>query len=120
MLQNKTQTFNDGIVRIYKLENSATPGDKPVESLVLKKILRYHERTVGINRYYAALKENVGVDLVLRCPEVRGISEKKEDILVAVPEDGLQYKVGQVQFPEDVTPAVMDLSLERLGTDYDI
>ena len=120
MLQSKAQTFNDGIVRIYKIENTASPGNKPVESPVLKKTLRYHERTVGVTRYYQALKDDVKVDLVLRCPKVRGISERKKDILVAVPEDGLQYKVGQVQYPEDITPPVMDLSLERLGTDYDI
>lgn len=120
MQQNKEQAYNDGIVKLYKLGDASLPGDIPKEALTLKQTLRYHERTVGINRYYAALKDDVKIAAVVRCPRVEGITESKTDILIAVPKDGLQYKVVQIQYPENVVPPVMDLSLERLDEDYDI
>jgi len=39
---------------------------------------------------------------------------------VVIPTDGEQYKIVQVQYPEDVYPPVMDLSLERIDAAYDI
>lgn len=117
-MNKQAQTFNDGLVGIYKVENTAEPGDMPVEGLVLKQTLRYHERTVGMGRYYAAMQNNIKVDFVIRCPEVRGLSEKSTDILVAVLVDGQQYKVVQIQYIEDAQPASMDLSLEGVGEPF--
>ena len=114
MLKDKS-SFNDGVVKIYKVGNTASPGDMPVDGLVLKQTLRYKERTVGLNRYNAFLQNNIRVDFVIRCPEVRGLSEKNTDILVAILIDGQQYKVIQIQYIEDAEPPSMDLSLERLG-----
>ena len=87
---------------------------------MLKQTLRYKERTVGLNRYYAALQHDIKVDFVIRCPEVRGLSEKNTDILVAILIDGYQYKVIQIQYIEDAQPPSMDLSLERVGADFAI
>ena len=120
MLQAKRQSFNDGSVKIYKVENTALPGDMPVDGLVLKQTLRYHERTVGMGRYYAALQNNIKVDFVIRCPEVRGLSDKDTDILVATLNGGSQYEIKQIQYPEDVEPPSMDLTLEKVGENYDI
>ena len=118
MLKAKFQSFNDGIVSICKVVDLASPGDMPIEGLSLPLKLRYKERTVGLNRYYSALQNNIKVDFVIRCPEVRGLSEKATDILVAIPIDGYQYKVIQIQYIEDAQPPSMDISLERLGSDY--
>lgn len=115
MLKAKFQSFSDGIVSIYKVGNTASPGDMPVDGLVLKQTLRYHERTVGLNRYNQFLQNDIKVDFVIRCPEVRRLSEKNTDILVAVLVDEQQYRVVQIQYIEDAAPASMDLSLERLG-----
>ena len=120
MLKTKFESFNDGVVSIYKVTDLAQPGDLPVEGLILKQTLRYHERTVGLTRYYAALHEDIKVDFVIRCPEVRGLSEKAADILVAILIDGYQYTVKQIQYIEDSIPPAMDLSLERAGSDYDV
>jgi hypothetical protein len=114
------QSFNDGIVNIYEVGNTALPGNMPKEGLILQQTLRYKERTVGFNRYYAALQNNIKVDFVIRCPEVRGLSEKNTDILVATLNGGQQYDIKQIQYPEDVEPPVMDLTLEGLGVAYDI
>ena len=118
MSKTKFQSFPDGLVSIYKVTDVALPGDLPKEGLVLKQSLRYKERTVGMSRYFAAMQNNIKVDFVIRCPEVRGLSEKATDILVAIPIDGYQYKVIQIQYIEDAQPPSMDISLERLGSDY--
>ena len=120
MLKAKFQSFNDGVISIYKVADISLPGDMPVDGLVLKQTLRYKERTVGMGRYYAAMQNNIKVDFVIRCPEVRGLSEKATDILVAILIDGYQYTVKQIQYIEDSMPPAMDLSLERAGSDYDV
>ena len=120
MLKAKFESFSDGMVSVYKVTDLAQPGDLPVEGLVLKQTLRYKERTVGLNRFYAALQNNIKVDFVIRCPEVRGLSEKNTDILVAILIDGQQYRVMQIQYIEDAQPPSMDMTLERLGENYAI
>jgi hypothetical protein len=113
---SKTQTFNDGVVGIYDLGNTASPGNMPVEGLTLKQTLRYHERTVGLARYYTALQANVKINYVLRCPRLRDVSAQD----VAIPNDGKQYRITLIQYPEDIEPPVMDLTLEKLAQQYDI
>lgn len=115
-MRSNAERFNDGVVKVYAVTNSALPGEKPVEALTLKQTLRYKERTVGLTRYYAALQANVRVQAVLRCLRVPGVSTQD----VAIPNDGKQYKISQVQYPEDVTPPVMDLTLDALEAVYDI
>ena len=116
MLQSKPQTFNDGIVKVYVLTNTAAAGEMPKEGLTLKQTLRYKERTVGLNRYWTAQQANVTVKYVLRCPLIRGVSAQD----IAIPNDGKQYRIVQVQYPEDVDPPVMDLTLEEITAKYDI
>ena len=118
MLSRKYQSFEDGVVSIYKVADISAPGDMPVDGLVLKQYLHYKERTVGMGRFYSAMQNNIKVDFVIRCPEVRGLSEKANDILVAILIDGQQYKVMQIQYIEDAHPPSMDLTLERLGEPY--
>lgn len=116
MSRNTAQTFNDGTVRLYKVSNVAPPGGKPKQALTQKCAMRYKERTVGLTRFYAALQANVRVQYVLRCQRLRDISTQD----VAIPSDGKQYKIIQVQYPEDVFPPVMDLTLEEVTAVYAI
>lgn len=109
--------FNDGMVTIYRVENRAAPGEKPKDALFKRGTLRYQRRTVGIQRHYAAMNAGARVDLLLRVPYRRSVSTQD----VAVPTlDGKQYRITLIQVPEDVTPPVMDLTLERLERDYDL
>lgn len=112
----KTQSYNDGVVSVYTVSDVSQPGEMPVEALTLKEALRYEERTVGLTRFYAALQNNVNIKYVLRCPRIRSVSTQD----VAVPVDGKQYKIVQVQYPQDVEPPSMDLTLEELSPAYDI
>lgn len=112
----KRQSFNDGVVSFYSLENVALPGDMPTEELVKKSTLRYHRRTVGITRIYSAKQAGETVDNLIRCPLIKIIGA--EDI--AVTEDGTQYLVKLIQYPEDIEPPVMDLTLVKSEVAYDI
>ncbi len=116
MLQ-KTQTFNDGVANIYSVSNKASPGGTPKEKLNIKvSYLRYKERTVGMSRFWTGMQANVKIGRLLRMPRKESVST--QDVIITT--DGNQYKILQVQYPEDVYPPVMDLSLERLDADYDI
>ena len=81
----------------------------------MKHSLRFDERTVGMNRFYAAMKNNVKVDMVVRVHRLSNVST--QDVAVVNYE---QYKIKQVQYPSDVEPPCMDLSLERLVQKYDL
>lgn len=113
----ESQTFNDGLCGIYVVTDAAPPGKKPVEKLELKGKLRYAERTVGMNRFTQFLQNDVEVSMVIRVP--RKIEISTQD--VAVPDcryPHRQFRVVQVQYPQDVTPGCMDLSLSRIEEVY--
>lgn len=115
-MKKKTQSFNDGVVLIYNVVDAAQPGGMPVEALTLKQSLRYHERTVGLQRFYTGKQASVDIKYVLRCPRVRDVSSQD----VAIPVDGKQYAIELIQYPEDVDPPVMDLTLKDVAQVYDI
>lgn len=105
----KTQTFNDGIIKIYKVTDTADNGKKPVEKLTLKNTLRFRERTVGITRYYSAMQANKKVDRVIRCQKVQTISTLDRAEI-----GGIYYDITQIQYPEDIEPPCMDLTLSLI------
>lgn len=116
-MKQQTQTFNDGVVNIYSIGNISEPGNMPKEGLTLKVgPLRYEERTVGMGRFWTAMQAQVRVERILRVPRINSISAQD----IAIPNDGNQYKIMQIQYPKDVEPPSMDLSLERVDTDYEL
>ena len=107
------QTFNDGILSIC----SAKDHEDGTTTLTVKHaLLRYHERTVGINRYYRAKQESVEISMLVRIPWHGDVSTQD----VAVLGDGRQFGIMQVQKPEGVMPPCLDISLERVVHDYDV
>lgn len=111
-----TQTFNDGVVNIYSVGNIALSGNMPKEGLTLKVgHLRYKEKTVGMSRYWIAKQAQAKIDMVIRVPKILAISVQD----IAIPIDGNQYRIVQIQHIEDMEPPVMDLSLQRLEADYE-
>lgn len=116
MIQKKTQSFNDGVVSIYQVGDTSEPGDMPKEGLVNPPVfLRFKQRTVGFSRYYTAMQAQQKVDEVIRCPFCAAVSVQDVAIMA-----GKQYRIELVQRPEDVHPAVMDLTLRRLEQNYEI
>lgn len=109
-----SQVFADGLVRIYDVCDVAAPGLKPQEGLELALTLRYAERKLGINRYYAAKQNQVEVQRVLRVPRVEGICTQQ----VAITEDGKQYRIDMVQLAADIFPPSVDITLAAISQDY--
>lgn len=113
----QTQVFNDGIVKIYSVVDKAEVGNTPKDELTLKVgPLRYEERIVGMSRFWTAKQAQVKVDRMIRTPKLSMVSTQDVAILI----DGEQYEIVQVQYPKDVEPPSMDLSLERLEAAYEI
>lgn len=115
MRRRERQTFNDGLCTVYALENRGRAGGMPVKRLVRKYSLRYEERTVGLTRFYTAMQHDEKIALVLRVPRMADESV----LAVCIPADGMQYEIKQIQHPRDISPPVSDLSLERLGVNYE-
>ncbi|MDL2324060.1 hypothetical protein LJC61_02760 [Ruminococcaceae bacterium OttesenSCG-928-A16] len=111
----ESQMFNDGVVKIYTVENIAPNGAKPDNRLVFAGQLRYAERVVGLNRFTQYMANDVEVSYLLRCLQIRSVSTQN----IAVPNDGEQYRIVQIQYPKEVTPPCMDLTLQRLETVYE-
>lgn len=111
-----TQSYNDGIVTIYSIENTAKPGYKPVEGLNKKVVLRYEEQRLGIQRYYESMQNQIEVERVIRTQRVKGITNQD----VAITEDNRQYRIDLVQLVSDVYPASVDITLTRIDQEYEV
>ena len=104
-----TQGYNDGLVTVYSVTDSAAPGYEPKPRLAKKLALRYEERSLGIRRYYEAMQNQISVERVVRCPRVAGVTNQD----VAQTEDGTYYRIDLVQAVTDVYPPSMDLTLAK-------
>lgn len=106
-----TQTFNDGLVTVYRLTDEAKPGYMPKLKPVKVALLRYEERRLGLTRYYSAKQNNVQVERVVRVP--KGAPIAAQDI--AVTEDGQEYAIDLVQTVDGVWPDSLDLTLAKVS-----
>jgi hypothetical protein len=87
----------------------------PKKKLEIKEqALHYEERIVGMSRFWAASQDNTKIERLLRTPKRMNVMRGD----AAIPIDGLQYEIKQIQYPRDA-PLSMDLSLERLEATYE-
>lgn len=115
MEELKIQTYQDGILSIkqIKLQDPVDVTKEKTEVLqTLFEKLYYDERAVGMSRFYQGKQADVKVDRLLRCPRQKNITTTH----LAVTEDGQQYYIRQIQYPPNVEPLSMDLTLEVLKT----
>ena len=116
----KRQQFNDGILHVYKVGNVAQPGNMPKEGLTLKldNPLRYEELKVFDSKFWAASnsQERTKIERLLRIPKTNDVVRDDK----VIPIDGKQYKIVQIQYPVDIMPKSMDLSLERVEVAYEV
>lgn len=116
-LKSITQTYKDGILSVYTVDNVADSGNTPKEELTLKVgFLRYDELKVGVTRFWAASQDQSKVEQLLRTPRLDFVY--RDDVII--PKDGKQYRIVQIQYPSEIEPSSMDLSLERVTVAYDI
>lgn len=111
-----TQSYNDGIVKIYNVGDIAKPGYRPAEGLTLKLTLRYDEQRLGIQRYYEAMQNQIQVERVLRVPRAGNINSQD----VAITEDGKQYRIDLVQDASGVYPPSLDITLTKIEQEYEV
>lgn len=111
-----TQAYSDGIVTIYAVTDSAAPGMCPAERLTERVRLRYAERKLGIQRYYAGRQNQVEIERVIRVPRSKLVSTQD----VAVTEDGRRYRIDMVQAAIDVYPPSADLTLVRIDQGVEV
>ena len=113
----KQQTFNDGIAKIYFVDDISQDGDMPKRRINFKsRFLRYSERTVGMGRFWAAKQDLTIINQIVRVQ--RNDSVIEHDVVVL--KDGKQYDIEQIQYVLDVMPPSMDLSLSRIEVAYAI
>lgn len=106
-----SQEFNDGLVTVYRMEDTAPPGYMPKPAPKASAVLRYAEQRLGLTRYYAAKQNNVDVERVLRVP--RGAPIAAQDI--AVTEDGQEYSIDLIQTVDGVFPPSLDMTLAKVS-----
>ena len=107
-------TFDDGILTIYEVENSAPPGEKPVASLKEKGRYYYGYDQIGITRYYQALQAERQIEAVVNIPGWENI--QVADVVVMQERPNIQYQVGFVQpGMDDDGLRITKLTLERIG-----
>lgn len=111
-----TESYNDGIVNIYAVQDGAAPGYRPVPVLVLVKRMRYQERYLGINRLYSGRQNQVDIQRIVRVQKVPGVSNQN----VAITEDGQQYRIDSVQDVIGAYPPSLDLTLATVEQKYEV
>lgn len=104
-----TQSYNDGVVTIYSVADVAQPGYQPQIELTEKIKLRYEERSMGLQRYYQAMQNQVQIERVLRVQRTNEITSQD----VAITEDNTRYKIYMVQAVSDVYPPSVDITLSK-------
>jgi len=108
-----TQEYNDGLLSVWRGEDTSEPGE--FEKISLVKIcdnIRYERKIVGFNRYVQNLQVNVRVSDMLRCPRLLDVNTFDK----VITESGAEYQIEQIQYPPDVFPPSMDLSLSSVVT----
>lgn len=105
---------NAGILTIYALTNIAVSGSMPVEKLVKVSDAYYSERTIGVNRVYAALGADQQIDMLVRCFNTPTLPTNAEYVIL---EDGLQYRI---TLKQKIDADTYDLTLVRLENNYNV
>lgn len=116
MMKKKTkfETFNDGVVYIYKTTDISLPGYKPQLKPVFYRAYHFAYRTIGIKRNYEAMQLSVRLDELINIQLDRNISP--QDIVVI---EGVQYDIKQLQHKQETKPPTTLISLQRREEFYD-
>ena len=110
-------TFDDGILTVYRPQNTAGPGDKPQPGYIFKGRYYYGFASLGVTRYYAAMQAGQDVSAIVTVPGWDDIVTN--DVIVL--DDGRKYRAEMVQ-PEtdEFGLRIMRVTLGVLSVDYQI
>lgn len=110
-------TFDDGILTVYRPQNTAGPGDKPVPGLTFRGRYYYGFASLGVTRYYAAMQAGQDVSAVVAVPGWNDIVTN--DVIVL--DDGRKYRAEMVQPETDAFGLrITRITLGVLSVDYQI
>ena len=107
--------FNDGIVSICSVTNTAAAGDMPNETLNVKRSVRFNYTDIGNTEKYTSMQEHVLEEIKIVTPLQRDIS-----ILDVAVISEIRYKIKAVNHDKETLPPTTMLLLSRLEVDYDI
>lgn len=110
-----SQTYNDGVVKLYAISDQAAPGYQPKIESSIKHTVPFAERVLGINRVFLGRQNRVEISRVLRIPR---IDVSTQDL--AQTHDGRWYAIKLVQSVEGVKPPSVDISLEAMTHDVEV
>lgn len=110
-------TFDDGILSVYRPQNTAGPGDQPQPGYIFKGRYYYGFASLGVTRYYAAMQAGQDVSAVVAVPEWNDIVTN--DVIVL--DDGRKYRAEMVQPETDAFGLrITRITLGVLSVDYQI
>ena len=116
-----SMTFDDGVLSVYRLTNTAPAGKKPVLNPLLYCQYYYHIETIGVVRYYQAMQANAKVDALVSIPDWEFDIGENDIVVLDSADGGNQYRVDFIQRTyESGGLKVRRLSLVRLGENYAI
>ena len=101
-MQRKIQTFNDGILSLYTINDDDSLS--PVQSGI-----RFEYRTVGSKRFFEAYEFQRRADKVVRIPPT---AEPLSNDIVII--EDKQFNILQVQKIKDTMPECWQLTLEAI------
>ncbi|MCM1334290.1 MAG: hypothetical protein NC084_11980 [Bacteroides sp.] len=107
--REKFLNFNDGIARIYRVENAAENGDRNVDRLKLVDEVRYQTHTVGIARFYEAMQFEIRIAKAIVIPAIVNRVTTQDVIFIG----GTRYKIEQIQERADTKPPSLLISLSE-------
>lgn len=117
-----TKTFNDGVVKIYRIANTADPGRTPSMKKVEQVIsCRFGKKRVGLGRYWSAMQNEIRIDQLVEIPAP---SQTRQDEIVLNTEDiaiinGQNYYIKQIQEANEELPPSWILSLQRTTAKFE-
>ena len=110
-----------GVVQFCSLTNAAPAGYMPAERLKVETESYFEERTVGINRFYAALGASEQVDALIRVPRMAHPCIGQHAVIMQSDGRDGQYRVTNVQQLTDADGLkVADVTLRRIDRLYDV
>lgn len=113
--------FDGGLVKVYKIGEVSLPGDMPVEGLTFYQSFYFEERSIGMTRNYMAMQSNKQIDRLIRIWQDRAVDVGCVCLITDGVDTDVQYRVASNQHQvNDEGLKVTDLTLEKVGTLYDV
>lgn len=97
-------TFDDGILKIYRLTNTAENGAMPTATRALLLSSFFGFETVGYRRYFTALQANREIDYIVNIPEWHDEIKQTDEVKLedGIPShDDVYFRVAQKQMTSD-------------------